>query len=116
MSNYNEVLKGTPKFISRVSKKTGKRNYYIKVELTNGKDTEIFADKEVFDFIEVAKDCGIEQPIKSFDIQERLSEKTGEKYTALILKTFDDNEYFYFFSRPFHAMIKLLAAQKKKSK
>ena len=105
MENLNKVVKEI-KLVARQSKKSGK-NHFVRVELINGRSTDIWCDKEVVGLIETCKELGVE-PIKSFMLEKRISEKSGEPYNAVILKMFNDDEYFYFLPRPMNTIAELL--------
>jgi len=108
MENLNKVVKDI-RFVARVSKKGGK-NHFVRVELVNGKSADIWCDREVIDLIQSCKELGVE-PIKSFTLEKRVSEKSGEPYNAVILTVFNGDEYFYFLPRATNTIVELLAAR-----
>jgi len=108
MENLNKVVKEI-KLIAKPSKKGGK-NHFIRVELINGRSTDIWCEREVVELIETCKELGVE-PIKSFTLEKRISEKSGESYNAVILKMFNDDEYFYFLPRATNTIAELLYAK-----
>jgi len=105
MENLNKVVKEI-KIISKLSKKGGKNNF-VKVELINGNTTEIWCEREVAELIQACRELNIE-PIKSFTLEKRISEKTGASYNAIVLKMFNDDEYFYFLPRATNTIAELL--------
>jgi len=105
MKNLNDVVKEI-KLISKPSKKGGK-NHFVRVELINGRSTDVWCDKEVVELVQTCKEVGVE-PIKSFMLEKRISEKSGESYNAVVLKMFNDDEYFYFLPRATNTMVELL--------
>lgn len=108
MENFNKVAKEI-KIISKVSKKGGK-NHFVRVDLINGKSADVWCEKEVVELIQTCKELGVE-PIKSFTLEKRISEKTGSPFVAVVLKMFNDNEYFYFLPRATNTIVELLAAK-----
>ena len=111
MENATESLNNVVKeirFISKRSKKGGK-NHFVKVELTNGKETSVWCDKEVAELIQTCTEIGVE-PIKSFTLEKRVSEKNGKEYIAVILTVFNGDEYFYFLPRATNSIVELLYA------
>ena len=105
MENLNKVVKEI-KLVAKKSKKGGINNF-VKVELVNGKGAEVWCDKEVADLITTCKDLGIE-PIKSFNLERRVSEKNGAVYIAVVLTMFNGDEYFYFLPRATNTIVELL--------
>ena len=55
-------------------------------------------------------ELGVE-PFKSFTLERRTSEKTGAEYIAVVLKMFNDDEYFYFLPRATNTIVELLIAK-----
>lgn len=108
MENLNKIVKEI-KLIAKPSKKGGK-NHFVKVELINGRSTDIWCEREVVELIETCKDLGVD-PIKSFALEKRISEKSGEPYNAVILKMFNDDEYFFFLPRATNTIAELLYAK-----
>ena len=108
MENLNKVVKEI-KLVSRVSKKGGK-NHFVRVELINGRGADVWCDREVVDLIQSCTELGVE-PIKSFTLEKRVSEKNGAAYIAVILKMFNDDEYFYFLPRATNTIVELLYAK-----
>ncbi|MDR0850775.1 MAG: hypothetical protein LBN07_04885 [Christensenellaceae bacterium] len=108
MKNLNAVAKEI-KIISKQSKKGGK-NHFVRVELINDKSADVWCEKEVVELIQTCKELNVE-PIKSFALEKRISEKTGEPYVAVVLKMFNDHEYFYFLPRATNTIVELLAAK-----
>ncbi len=108
MENLNKVIKEI-KIVAKPSKRGGK-NYFIRVELVNGKAADVWCDREVIDLIQSCTELGVE-PIKSFDLEKRTSEKTGGEYIAVVLKMFNDDEYFYFLPRATNTIVELLLAR-----
>lgn len=105
MENLNKVVKEI-KLVSRQSKKGGKL-HFVRVELINGKQADVWCDREVVDLIETCNELGVE-PIKSFTLEKRISEKSGAAYIAVVLTVFSGDEYFYFLPRPTNTMVELL--------
>jgi len=105
MENLNKVVKEI-KLVARKSKKGG-INHFVKVELVNGRSTDVWCDKEVADLIATCNEMGVE-PIKSFTLEKRVSEKSGVEYIAVVLTVFNGDEYFYFLPRAFDTIIELL--------
>jgi hypothetical protein len=105
MENLNKVVKEI-KIVSRVSKKGG-RNHFVRVELINGRSTDVWCDKEVAELIQTCTELGVE-PIKSFTLERRVSEKNGVVYIAVILTVFNGDEYFYFLPRATNTIVELL--------
>ena len=67
---------------------------FVRVELVNGRSADVWCDKEVVELIQTCTELGVE-PFKSFTLERRTSEKTGAEYIAVVLKMFNDDEYFY---------------------
>lgn len=67
-------------------------------------------DKEVVELIQTCTELGVE-PFKSFTLERRTSEKTGAEYIAVVLKMFNDDEYFYFLPRATNTIVELLIAK-----
>jgi len=108
MENLSKVVKEI-KLVAKQSKKGGKI-HFVRVELINGRQTDIWCDKEVVGLVETCKELGIE-PIKSFMLEKRVSEKSGAPYNAIVLKMFNDDEYFYFLPRAMNTIAELLHAK-----
>ena len=108
MENLNKVVKGIG-IVAKPSKRGGK-NHFVRVELINGKASDVWCDKEVADLIQTCGDMGVE-PIKSFTLEKRVSEKSGVVYIAVVLTVFNGDEYFYFLPRAFNTMVELLYAK-----
>ena len=108
MKNLNEVAKEI-KIISKPSKKGGK-NHFVRVDLINGKSADVWCEREVVELIQTCKELGVE-PIKSFTLEKRVSEKTGTPFVAVVLKMFNDHEYFYFLPRATNTIVELLFAK-----
>jgi len=108
VENLNKVVKDI-RIVAKPSKRGGKNNF-VRVELINGKATDVWCDKEVADLIATCNDLGVE-PIKSFMLEKRVSEKSGAEYIAVILTVFNGDEYFYFLPRAFDTIIELLYAK-----
>ena len=100
MENLNKVVKEI-KIVAKPAKRGGK-NYFVRVELVNGRSADVWCDKEVVELI---------QPFKSFTLERRTSEKTGAEYIAVVLKMFNDDEYFYFLPRATNTIVELLIAK-----
>ena len=81
MENLNKVVKEI-KIVAKPAKRGGK-NYF---------------------------ELGVE-PFKSFTLERRTSEKTGAEYIAVVLKMFNDDEYFYFLPRATNTIVELLIAK-----
>lgn len=96
MENLNKVVKEI-KIVAKPAKRGGK-NYFVRVELVNGRSADVWCDKEVVELIQTCTELGVE-PFKSFTLERRTSEKTGAEYIAVVLKMFNDDEYFYFLPR-----------------
>ena len=108
MESLTKVVKEI-KLISKPSKRGGK-NHFVKVELINGRSADVWCDREVVDLIQSCIELGVE-PIKSFTLEKRVSDKSGREYIAVVLKMFNDNEYFYFLPRATNTIVELLAAR-----
>lgn len=108
MQNLNTVVKDI-KIVAKTAK-NGKQNHFVRVELINGKSTDIWCDKEIIELIDTCKEQGIE-PIKSFSLEKRTSEKNSKEYIAVVLKMFNDDEYFYFLPRATNTIVELLASK-----
>ena len=93
MENLNKVVKEI-KIVAKPSKRGGK-NHFVRVELINGRSADVWCDKEVVELIQTCTEMGVE-PFKSFTLEKRTSEKNGAEYIAVVLKMFNDDEYFYF--------------------
>ena len=106
--SLNKVVKDI-KIVAKTSKKGGK-NHFVKVELINGKACDVWCDREVADLIQTCNEMGVE-PIRSFTLEKRVSEKNGKEYIAVILTVFNGDEYFYFLPRAFDTIIELLYAK-----
>jgi len=105
VKSLNDTVKEI-KLISKPSKKGGK-NHFVRVDLINGRSTDIWCDKEVIELVQTCKEVGVE-PIKSFKLEKRISEKTGEAYNAIVLTMFNNDEYFYFLPRATNTIVELL--------
>jgi len=108
MENLNKVVKEI-KLISKLSKKGGKI-HFVRVEFINGKSADVWCDREIVDLIQSCKELGVE-PIKSFVLEKRVSEKTGNEYNAVVLTMFNGDEYFYFLPRATNTLAELLFAK-----
>jgi type IV pilus biogenesis protein CpaD/CtpE len=89
-SNYNEVVKE----IRFITKKFGKRSakqYFVKLELSNGTIAELQANRAEVDLVKTLKECGVEKPIRSFEIETLMSDN-GNEYNAIVLRLADKNE------------------------
>ena len=93
MENLNKVVKEI-KIVAKPAKRGGK-NYFVRVELVNGRSADVWCDKEVVELIQTCTELGVE-PFKSFTLERRTSEKTGAEYIAVVLKMFNDDESFTF--------------------
>jgi hypothetical protein len=113
MENLNKVVKEI-KLVSRVSKKGGK-HHFVMVELVNGSSADVWCDREVVELIQTCTELGV-APIKSFTLEKRISEKSGAAYIAVVLKVFNDDEYFYFLPRATNTIVELLIAAETKKK
>ena len=105
MENLNKVVKEI-KLVARKSKKGG-INHFVRVELINGKAADVWFDREVADLITTCTELGVE-PIKSFTLEKRVSDKNGAEYIAVILTVFNGDEYFYFLPRATNTIVELL--------
>ena len=85
MENLNKVVKEI-KIVAKPAKRGGK-NYFVRVELVNGRSADVWCDKEVVELIQTCTELGVE-PFKSFTLERRTSEKTGAEYIAVVLKMF----------------------------
>ncbi|MCM1437672.1 MAG: hypothetical protein NC131_00470 [Roseburia sp.] len=112
MENLNKVVKEI-KIIAKPSKRGGK-NHFVRVELINGRSADIWCDKEVVELIQTCTELGVE-PFKSFTLEKRISEKNGAEYIAVVLKMFNDDEYFYFLPRATNTIVELLIANAEKT-
>ena len=90
MENLNKVVKEI-KIVAKPAKRGGK-NYFVRVELINGRSADVWCDKEIVELIQTCTELGVE-PFKSFTLERRTSEKTGAEYIAVVLKMFNDDEY-----------------------
>ena len=108
MENLNKVVKEI-KIVAKPAKRGGK-NYFVRVELVNGRSADVWCDKEVVELIQTCTELGVE-PFKSFTLERRTSEKTGAEYIAVVLKMFNDDEYFYFLPRATNTIVELLIAK-----
>ena len=84
------------------------------IELINGRSADMWCDKEVVELIQTCTELGVE-PFKSFTLEKRTSEKNGAEYIAVVLKMFNDDEYFYFLPRATNTIVELLLAQAAKN-
>ena len=126
MENLNKVVKEI-KIVAKPAKRGGK-NYFVRVELVNGRSADVWCDKEVVELIQTCTELGVEpfksftlerrtsektgvEPFKSFTLERRTSEKTGAEYIAVVLKMFNDDEYFYFLPRATNTIVELLIAK-----
>ena len=105
MENLNKVVKEI-KIVAKPSKRGGK-NHFVRVELINGRSADVWCDKEVVELIQTCTELGVE-PFKSFTLEKRTSEKNGAEYIAVVLKMFNDDEYFYFLPRATNTIVELL--------
>lgn len=108
MENLNKVVKEI-KIVAKPSKRSGK-NHFVRVELINGRSADVWCDKEVVELIQTCTELGVE-PFKSFSLEKRVSEKTGGEYIAVVLKMFNDDEYFYFLPRATNTIVELLLSK-----
>ena len=108
MENLNKVVKDI-RIVAKQSKKGGK-NHFVRVELANGRSAEVWCDREVADLIQTCKELDVE-PIKSFNLEKRVSEKNGAVYIAVVLTMFNGDEYFYFLPRATNTIVELLCAK-----
>ncbi len=108
MENLNKVVKEI-KIVAKPSKRGGK-NHFVRVELINGRSADVWCDKEVVELIQTCTELGVE-PFKSFTLEKRTSEKNGAEYIAVVLKMFNDDEYFYFLPRATNTIVELLIAK-----
>ena len=83
MENLNKVVKEI-KIVAKPAKRGGK-NYFVRVELVNGRSADVWCDKEIVELIQTCTELGVE-PFKSFTLERRTSEKTGAEYIAVVLK------------------------------
>ena len=97
------------KIVAKPAKRGGK-NYFVRVELVNGRSADVWCDKEVVELIQTCTELGVES-FKSFTLERRTSEKTGAEYIAVVLKMFNDDEYFYFLPRATNTIVELLIAK-----
>ena len=102
MENLNKVVKEI-KIVAKPAKRGGK-NYFVRVELINGRSADVWCDKEIVELIQTCTELGVE-PFKSFTLERRTSEKTGAEYIAVVLKMFNDDEYFYFLPRATNTIV-----------
>ena len=86
MENLNKVVKEI-KIVAKPAKRGGK-NYFVRVELVNGRSADVWCDKEIVELIQTCTELGVE-PFKSFTLERRTSEKTGAEYIAVVLKMFN---------------------------
>ena len=108
MENLNKVVKEI-KIVAKPSKRGGK-NHFVRVELINGRSADVWCDKEVVELIQTCTELGVE-PFKSFTLEKRVSEKNGAEYIAVVLKMFNDDEYFYFLPRATNTIVELLLSK-----
>ena len=108
MENLNKVVKEI-RIVAKPSKRGGK-NHFVRVELINGRSADVWCDKEVVELIQTCTELGVE-PFKSFTLEKRVSDKSGAEYIAVVLKMFNDDEYFYFLPRATNTIVELLIAK-----
>ena len=113
MENLNKVVKEI-KIVAKPAKRGGK-NYFVRVELVNGRSADVWCDKEVVELIQTCTELGVE-PFKSFTLERRTSEKTGAEYIAVVLKMFNDDEYFYFLPRATNTIVELISQRRRRTK
>ena len=112
MENLNKVVKNI-QIVTKPSKRGGK-NHFVKVEFINGRQAEVWCDREVVDLIQTCGEVGVE-PVKSFTLEKRVSEKSGAEYIAVVLTVFNGDEYFYFLPRAANTIAELLYAKTQKT-
>ena len=83
--------------------KVGK-NYFVKLELINGKSTEMFCEKEVIDAINALKEIEA-TPIKQKVLVEEMSEDKGVAYTCVLITLADGSDFRFFPRRAFGIVI-----------
>ena len=83
MENLNKVVKEI-KIVAKPAKRGGK-NYFVRVELVNGRSADVWCDKEVVELIQTCTELGVE-PFKSFTLERRTSEKTGRNISPSFSK------------------------------
>ena len=112
--NDSRLPKGGRRFFflagTGTASKHGGKNHFVRVELVNGRSADVWCDKEVVELIQTCTELGVE-PFKSFTLERRTSEKTGAEYIAVVLKMFNDDEYFYFLPRATNTIVELLIAK-----
>ena len=115
-SNYNEVVKEI-RFITKRFSKRSPKQVFVKLELENGHIAEIGATRAEVDLIKTLKDCGIEKPIKSFQI-EMLTSDNGSDYHAVVLRIADKKETAMQYLIPYtsQTIIETLLDEKAKAK
>jgi len=115
-SNYNEVVKEI-RFITKRFSKRSPKQVFVKLELENGHIAEIGATRAEVDLIKTLKDCGIEKPIKSFQI-EMLTSDNGSDYHAVVLRIADkkDTAMQYLIPYTSQTIIETLLDEKAKAK
>ena len=115
-SNYNEVVKEI-RFVTKRFSKRSPKQVFVKLELENGHIAEIGATRAEVDLIKTLKDCGIEKPIRSFEI-EILTSDNATEYPAIVLRINDKKETAMQYLIPYtsQTIIETLLDEKAKAK
>ena len=74
MENLNKVVKEI-KIVAKPAKRGGK-NYFVRVELVNGRSADVWCDKEVVELIQTCTELGVE-PFKSFTLPHKRKDGRG---------------------------------------
>jgi len=115
-SHYNEVVKEI-RFITKRFSKRSPKQVFVKLELANGHIAEIGATRAEVDLIKTLKDCGVEKPIKSFEI-ETLTSDNATEYNAIVLRIADKKDTAMQYMIPYttQTIIETLLDEKAKAK
>lgn len=95
----NEVLKKIVKEIRIIKKKNssnGRVTHKLLLELNGGYSTEIPMVEEEIQLISLLKQIGYDEPIKSKELVEEISNETGEVYLCVKIVLADDTVLRYF--------------------
>ena len=89
VSKLNEVIKEM-KFVQKKSAfQKGERDLVIRMELITGKVVEMrVKDKTISDLISTLRECGMEQPYKSFAVEDLVG-TMGTGYQAVVVRLND---------------------------
>jgi len=93
ISKLNEVIKDM-NFIQKNGVFNRKeKDLFVQMVLISGRVTELrVKDKTIIDLIRTLTECGVENPVTSFQIEELIGKDSGSPYTAVVVRLADKKQ------------------------